>query len=594
MMRGVRLQYFYLVIRKCALHMKRRLLRTGAALLVLSLLLGVSFAMIRDNREQSIIQVALVIPEQQTELSSLAKLLQHMESVRGILGFVYPRQDEIEALFESDEIQAAIIFAEDFYQDVNSGVNTPICIQIDGRAQGINLFQELLSDMVVLVDMTEAASYAMIDVYCRQDAAMSMDNMEELILNDNVELLLQAREKISLQIVSPTGEVGLVQYYVAIFFFLFLMLTGCGFWNLYTAPERLVEAKLSVYGVNWLYRSFCKIGIMSLTLFFHALIGVGICEIVCDRTGVYIAGFDGYMLLLLLWFSFLLSCFYHGILLLGSERGERKTLFMLVIGIFLVAGGCVVPCAYLPNWLADVTKWTPFYLFRSYLEAVLFGGEIPYTGVFAWAIFFLICGIAYDAGMSMERTESSLHDVAKRQFRRALYCGTEKEKGTRIWLYLKWQWKRRSPVIVWFCGAVFILLCGSIRLPQWENREVYVSGREEICREMESDPQFNRVFHFVYEEEAQVGRQEAESGQILASIEFDNEEIRINTNAVSPEVLIMQETAAVAYYRYAQRELLREECGKVFGTEAVYDDVYAMFEQYMHNDALFRIEYKMK
>ena len=94
---------------------------------------------------------------------------------------------------------------------------------------------------------------------------------------------------------------------------------------------------------------------------------------------------------------------------------------------------------------------------------------------------------------------------------------------------------------------------------------------------MESDPQFNRVFHFVYEEEAQVGRQEAESGQILASIEFDNEEIRINTNAVSPEVLIMQETAAVAYYRYAQRELLREECGKVFGTEAV-----------------FRIEYKMK
>ena len=196
------------------------------------------------------VRVALVIPGEQEELMQLAQMLQHMDSVRSIITFVYPDESEIDEMFAAGDIQAAILFSKDFYEDVNTGVNTPVQIRLDEAYRGTELFRELLTDVVTIIDVTEAASYAMIDHYYEERPDMSLSEMEDLIMDDNVALLFGVRGQISIQILSPTGKVDLLQYYVSILCFMFLLLPGLSFWSLYDPGNRLVEDKLGVYGVG--------------------------------------------------------------------------------------------------------------------------------------------------------------------------------------------------------------------------------------------------------------------------------------------------------------------------------------------------------
>lgn len=593
-MTGVRLQYIRLEIRKWISYMKRRFLRACFVLFLLILLLGGCYLRLQGSGEQTAIQVALVVPGEQEEVTQLAKLLQHMESVRSLLTFVYPGEEALDELFESGKIQAAILFSEDFYEDVNTGVNTPITIRLKEKYPGANLFRELLTSVVTLVDVTEAASYAMIDTFYEQDAEMSLTAMENQILEDNVELLFQIRDQISMQIVSPTGEINMVQYYVAVVFFLFLLLSGLGFWSLYDPANRLAEAKLCIYGVGRMYRSICKIMLMTLVVFGHALVGFGICRLVCQYAEVYVAGWDSDLLLALLLFSLFVSCLYHGIFLMSGEKNERRVILFLLFAILLIAGGCVVPCAYLPTWVGNIAKMTPFYIFRSYMEAVLFGNNISYSGILVWSLLFLTIGGIFSAGMATRLSGSKEYKEARVQFVRAISKSTKKEWWFRIYLYLKWQWKRKSPVIIWGCGIALILLCVNIHFPRQENRTILISGEAGVCREIEDNFGKNSTFEFEYEPDERVCEKMVKSGQVLASVEFSDEEIVMNTCAVSPEVLVAKETVAVAYYQYAQRELLKKECIDVFGTEQIYDRVFDTFDQYMKNENLFRVEYQME
>ena len=83
---------------------------------------------------------------------------------------------------------------------------------------------------------------------------------------------------------------------------------------------------------------------------------------------------------------------------------------------------------------------------------------------------------------------------AKRHFRRAWSVGTKKTHVFRSLLYLKWQWKRKSPLIVLCCALALIGLCVTIRFPQRQERIVYLSGEEALCQEIEADSQMNQVW----------------------------------------------------------------------------------------------------
>ena len=540
------------------------------------------------------VRVALVIPGEQEELMQLAQMLQHMDSVRSIITFVYPDESEIDEMFAAGDIQAAILFSKDFYEDVNTGVNTPVQIRLDEAYRGTELFRELLTDVVTIIDVTEAASYAMIDHYYEERPDMSLSEMEDLIMDDNVALLFGVRGQISIQILSPTGKVDLLQYYVSILCFMFLLLPGLSFWSLYDPGNRLVEDKLGVYGVGRLYRSGIKIALMAVVMFLYVLVGLWGCNLICGGAGVYVTGFEGNTLFHLAVFSVMMSCFYHGILLLSGEQGERRKILFLLASILLLAGGCVVPCAYLPGWVETIAPWTPFYVYRSYLEQVLFEGSVSYVGICVWALVFLIAGEVFYTVVRAGQSDACEYADAKRHFRRAWSVGTKKTHVFRSLLYLKWQWKRKSPLIVLCCALALIGLCVTIRFPQRQERIVYLSGEEALCQEIEADSQMNQVFRFVYEADEEKRKKAVVSGQALAAVEFSGDEIMIYTNAVSPDVLVARETVAVASFRYSQRKLLETECREIFGTNQIYDRVYDAFVQYIQNDELFHVEFQME
>ena len=109
-MTGIRIQYIWLELRKWFYYMRRRLLGLGFVFLLLGLLLGGCYLRISDKEQDSMVRVALVIPGEQEELMQLAQMLQHMDSVRSIITFVYPDESEIDEMFEAGDIQAAILW----------------------------------------------------------------------------------------------------------------------------------------------------------------------------------------------------------------------------------------------------------------------------------------------------------------------------------------------------------------------------------------------------------------------------------------------------------------------------------------------------
>ena len=205
-MYGIRIQYIRLEIKRTAIAMRRVALWFVLMAAMLTVLVGGIFYFLYQSVEAKPIQVALVVPEDQKEVLLVSKLISGLDSVKNICEFVYPGEEELSGLFEQGGIQAAILFTEDFYNDVNEGKNTPVTILLadHGQTSATAFFQEIMYAGLYLIDVTEAACYAMSDTVRTYEAVMTGKEAAQGLLNDYVADAFYAREALNMEFVSAT------------------------------------------------------------------------------------------------------------------------------------------------------------------------------------------------------------------------------------------------------------------------------------------------------------------------------------------------------------------------------------------------------
>jgi len=116
----------------------------------------------------------MVIDEKDENVKLITKVVSAMESVASICEFVYVGEEEAKELLAADELQAAIILPENFYEDVDSGYNTPVTVYVSENASlNQKVFQELLTDGVSLLRTSEAGVYSMLSVGREYPAELS-------------------------------------------------------------------------------------------------------------------------------------------------------------------------------------------------------------------------------------------------------------------------------------------------------------------------------------------------------------------------------------------------------------------------------------
>ena len=174
---------------------------------------------------------------------------------------------------------------------------------------------------------------------------------------------------------SPFGEYEQKQYYFSTGLILVLLFTGLCFARLYTGETRVVEQKLSLYGMGAGKIAFGKIVAMTNVLFFLAFLAYGIGCIVTYYLGISFLFWNMRVLLGLYLFCLLFAVGYHLIYCIAGKSTEGM-LVLLALELFIVlASGMLIPVDYLPKFVQQISHWTPLYHLNRYNLELLFGNS---------------------------------------------------------------------------------------------------------------------------------------------------------------------------------------------------------------------------
>ena len=136
-------------------------------IVMLLLIAGGSLAVSLVMRDAGVFQTAeigVVIPEDEAQTKMVAQFISAMDSVKSVCHFQYLDQGEAMASLEEGTLDAVLSLPEQFYEDVDSGKNTPATIYFPENAPlNTKVFGELVTDGVSLLRTAEAGVYAAYD-----------------------------------------------------------------------------------------------------------------------------------------------------------------------------------------------------------------------------------------------------------------------------------------------------------------------------------------------------------------------------------------------------------------------------------------------
>lgn len=593
-------QYIRLQLKKFLLVLRGMLFRLLLAIVGIVLLIMVLSGLLQRPGQEPPIKVALVIAGQQDDVKFISEMLMMMDSIKNTVKFVYVPEEEAEDMIQAGQIQAAIFLGEDFYQDVNGGTNTPVTVWISHQEPaGLKLFMELLNDGIFLIDVTESASYAMNDAWKESYAKVSRTEMLDKIMDTYVAEAFSIRDNVEIQILSPTGEVDLAEYYAVVGLLLFLLIFGVGFWGLYQGRDTLVEKRLRLHGVGMAVRVFLRLLFMTAGFWLEMLIGIGILHFIGEVSGLFAVEITLGLLGGLLLPAMMLSCIYHGCFSLGNGAAGRRRILIYTMLLLLVASGCLVPLIYLPEWIRACAGFLPFQFLRAYLETVLFGqGAFPsiniMMGMLAFSILFLGIGVLYEWMYRDTVIDIFKQEDARKNFRRAA-GGTVLQRVYRAFLFLKWQWKKKSPVIELVLLICLAALVCSIRFPKQTDEILLCESSGAQLQEDAGLLVENSLFSWKYEDDGHAAKDAVCKGEALAAVVTGQGQATVYVSAFTPQIMVARETLAIALFAAEQRRLLGEGCQEYFSDgESMAGQVFESYQEYMQGGKIFRVMYQAR
>ncbi len=151
--------------------------------LVTTVVLGLALALICHFMLQSQtfvkMNIGVVVPDQETNTRMAMKLVSAMDSVDSICNFSYPDEETAREELADGKLAAVILLTEDFYDDVNDGVNTPVDILLAPDSPFDEaVFTELVRAGVSMLQTAQAAVYAVDEAAGEYRLSMSKSDME--------------------------------------------------------------------------------------------------------------------------------------------------------------------------------------------------------------------------------------------------------------------------------------------------------------------------------------------------------------------------------------------------------------------------------
>lgn len=366
-------RYLWMELKRSIRILKKTLLNFILVIVMLTAgIAAVSYTMLQSRIFQQI-EVGVAAPGEDSTTQLVVQFISAMKSVRSVCNFRYMDEESAREALEEGALQAVVLLPEDFYEDVDSGVNTPAQILIPENASlNVQVFRELLGDGVSLLQTAEAGVYATYDVLREEEAVMKAADIGDYLAEQYVIAALERRKLYEEQVVSPFGNMVSVQYYYLSICLVVLLMAGLNMGYLYRRQNRAVEQKLTVYGLNGWKSVLLKMLVMSLFVYVLSLLLYGAGLWLTRYTALECVYWYSGALAGLLLLSVAISAYFHMIYVLAND-GVRGISVLLAVNVgMILVSGLILPTAYLPKWAQCIGEVLPLGIWSAYARGVFY------------------------------------------------------------------------------------------------------------------------------------------------------------------------------------------------------------------------------
>ena len=350
-------------------------------------------------------------------------LVSGMPSVKSVCEFVFMSPKEAADGLQEGTVDAAVYLPQNVYEDINTGINTPVLIRVSGKYTSFTggMFEELVRSGVSYIRSVEGSIYAVDSLSRSYPVVDTLAAAEDTLFNIYIQKVLARGETFMGNSISAFGDLTMPQFYGAAAALLILLIFGVGASKLYDSSERSMTRALKRKGLHPAATSFMKYLALTATLFFLSLL----IALVGDVIGAAAASFMesaaaeeavsvtaclkaglgavplffrniGARLLPALFLALPLAALMHLLYTFLPLRRAAASYLIIAAALFIVGGG-LIPKAFLPELMQGITGFLPTSVLERQSAALLFGtrgGQIL-PAVLIPLIPALIGGAAY-------------------------------------------------------------------------------------------------------------------------------------------------------------------------------------------------------
>ena len=361
--------YFRMIWKKGLMVLPRLLLTVFVTAAVIG---GAAFVVYHASGEEDTlpgVDVAIVTEGNDFSITMGTQLVQNMESVRSICRFHEVNEAEAAEGLKSGRFQAAAYLPENIYEDVDSGVNTPVRVQVSSQSLlSLRMFRDLVDAGLSIIQTGESAVYAIYDTAAEYGAEGSPGQIANDISARFMTLALQRDTVFHTTVISPFGEISIPVFYtVTILLFVTCILFGISFAELYKGENRAFRICLKRSGTGDAARAAARVTVVTLVLFLFLSLVYILLSFFSSLTV-----FNGTYLIILAVPAFSTAAFIH--MIYSFTSGESGSLFYLLFSILVfIVGGGLFPSAMLPDMLKSVPRFLPVQTWQDCLSGVFMG-----------------------------------------------------------------------------------------------------------------------------------------------------------------------------------------------------------------------------
>ncbi len=365
--------------------------------LITAVVLGLALTLICHFMLQSQtfvkMNIGVVVPDHENSTRMAMKLISAMDSVDSICNFSYPDEDTAREELKEGKLEAVILLTEDFYDDVNNGVNTPVDILLAPDSPFDKaVFTELVRAGVSMLQTAQAAVYAVDDAAGEYKLSMSKSDMEYELSALYLEYAFARNSTFTEQEETPLGAVSLGEFYLVCGTVVLSLSFGFCFLSLYRAESRDFVRCLRRIGVNAPLQSVMRILVMAFDLWLlltgcYIVGNIVYAKLIGSVAMIFAGQIAGFFL-----YALALAAFFHFIFALFGDSENGGLIYLLTAVFLTICAGGLFPMAAFPGWMQKLSGLLPLAWWQKYLTGLL------WTKVEMRTVFVLIFSILFFGG----------------------------------------------------------------------------------------------------------------------------------------------------------------------------------------------------